>query len=125
MDLVPHPKPLGSPKLVRRKSSDILASRPTTLRTNKFRGCLLQREFFAFVRERQFCQSPSDCIVVETFCPFGLGVAVNRAYKGEVAAKYEVLAAEFNKFADCKYSGFLGQIAVCVRGRCDKEHPAE
>lgn len=87
--------------------------------------CLLEREFHAYTRERQFCQSSSDCVIVRTYCPFGLGVAVNKSYQEEVAKEYEMLAATSAKVVECKYSGFLGQNAVCHQGRCEKEDPIE
>jgi len=88
------------------------------IRAYMLRACLLEREFDAFVFERQACRVDADCELVNTWCPFGSRVAVNRQYAEEVTRKYKELAREYHKFADCMYKANTAEALGCNAGKC-------
>ena len=88
------------------------------IRPLMFRACLLEHEFHAFVLERRACKVNADCEVVDTWCPFGTGVVVNRNYAESVSRKYEELAAERHKFGSCMYKVTPEGPPGCYAGKC-------
>jgi len=82
------------------------------------RECLIEHQFAAFLWERQTCETDGDCVVVQTYCPFGCGVAVAKAHASDVANEQDRLLAEYNSRADCKYKCRSIRSAVCKQRRC-------
>jgi hypothetical protein len=80
--------------------------------------CLLEHQFEAFLRERRACSSASDCVEVQTFCPFGDGVSVARAYSHDVELEHRELFEQYSKRASCKYRSEPHGAATCTAGQC-------
>lgn len=80
--------------------------------------CLLQRQFDAFVAERQQCSTDNDCAIVASFCPFGSGVTVARRYVDAVTAEHDRLMVEYHKLAHCMYRANPIKSVSCVYRRC-------
>ena len=88
------------------------------LRAHYVWKCLLEHEFEAFVRERRACSAATDCVEVPTYCPFGEGVSVARAYSDEVELKHRELLGKYSKTASCKYDSAPHGGPTCAAGYC-------
>jgi len=80
--------------------------------------CLLEHEFEAFVRERRACSQSTDCVDVHTYCPFGEGVSVARAYAQDVELKHRELYDKLSKRVSCKYRIEPHGAPTCASGQC-------
>ena len=71
-----------------------------------------QSEVRDLISTANYCGSPDDCAVVESKCPFGCNVYVN---KGEVDRVNELMG-EFD--SDCNQSCQEPAGVSCFQGRC-------
>jgi hypothetical protein len=79
----------------------------------------VQIEFDAFVRDRNFCDSVADCILIESGCPLPCAVAVHVAHADAVRAKAERLVEERKSDGrGCAYRCAAALPIDCRSGRC-------
>ena len=86
-------------------------------------ACELNQELSTFGSERRSCTTSAECTTIWTWCPFGCGLAVARAYAGEVADKYSEVRRRYRQLSDgdCKYRCAPVTVARCQAGQCEAD----
>jgi hypothetical protein len=78
----------------------------------------LQKQFEAFVAERNVCTSAADCTLVSPGCPLGCGTGVRAEHAEAVSAKAAALIAEAERDKGaCTYRCAALRVD-CVEKRC-------